>query len=438
MPSNKSKFTTSRSSRFFKLGRLSSVVGSSYLGESVKGVFIGAEAKARSLLATNTKNAMRVASTFGELKGAVMKVGQMMSLQEDLLPPEMREILRGLQNQAPPVPFDQMRPLLEAELGATAETLFSEISDQAYASASIGQVHWARLEDGREVAVKIQYPDVDQMVESDLKNLRMFVRSASRLMPVKADIDKFFQEARSRLTEELDYRLELMNMLEFQELFQNDYRFIIPAPVRELSSKRVLTTEFQAGLSAEQICAPEVAQSRRDKIGADLFDAVLVQFFDFHALQSDPNLANFAFTDDDRIIMYDFGCVKRFPSSFVDGVRVLMADAMNAKYGRLEKDLEQLGYIDRSSRKLPLEVYRAYADIGFREWRRPGLFNFGTTRIHQQIIELNKQYWTKALDFDAPADAMFLDRCVGGMYGNLRKLKANVPMHDLLRKYLKM
>jgi len=232
MSSNKSKFTTSRSSRFFKLGRLSSVVGSSYLGESVKGVFLGAEAKARSLLATNTRNAMRVASTFGELKGAVMKVGQMMSLQEDLLPPEMREILRGLQNQAPPVPFGRMRPLLEAELGADAESLFAEISDQAHASASIGQVHWARLKDGREVAVKIQYPDVDQMVESDLKNLRMFVRSATRLMPVKADIDKFFNEARSRLMEELDYRLELMNTLEFREFFGTDNRFIIPLPVR--------------------------------------------------------------------------------------------------------------------------------------------------------------------------------------------------------------
>ncbi len=438
MPSDKSKFTTSRGSRFFKLGRLSSAVGSSYLGESIKGAFLGAEAKAKSLMATNTKNALRVAATFGELKGAVMKVGQMMSLQEDLLPPEMREILRGLQNQAPPVPFEQMRPLLEAELGTAVESHFAEISDQAYASASIGQVHWAKLKDGREVVVKIQYPDVDQMVESDLKNLRMFVRSASSLMPVKADIDKFFQEARSRLTEELDYRLELQNMLEFRELFKNDDRFIIPVPLQELSSKRVLTSVFQPGMSGDQICAPEVPQSRRDTIGTALLDAVFRQFFEFHTLQSDPNLANFAFTDDDRIIMYDFGCVKRFPSTFVEGVRVLMADAMQAKYGRLEKDLEQLGYIDHSTRKLPLEVYRAYADVGFQKWRRPGLFDFGTTRIHQQVIELNKQYWTKALDYDAPADAMFLDRCVGGMYGNLRKLKANVPMHDLLKKYLKV
>ena len=438
MPTEKNRFTTSRGSRFFRLGRLSSAVGSSYLGESVKGVFLGAEGKAKSLIATHTKNALRVATTFGELKGAVMKVGQMMSLQEDLLPPEMREILRGLQNQAPPVPFEQMRPLLQAELGTEVESRFAEISDQAYASASIGQVHWAKLKDGREVVVKIQYPDVDQMVESDLKNLRMFVRSAFSLMPVKADIDKFFQEVRSRLTEELDYRLELQNMLEFRELFKNDDRFIIPVPLQELSSKRVLTSIFQPGLSGDQICTPEVPQSRRDAIGGALLDAVFMQFFDFHALQSDPNLANFAFADDDRIIMYDFGCVKRFPSTFVEGVRVLMADAMQAKYGRLEKDLERIGYIDHSTRKLPLEVYRAYADVGFRKWRRPGLFDFGTTRIHQQVIELNKQYWTKALDYDAPADAMFLDRCVGGMYGNLRKLKASVSMHDLLTNYLKL
>ncbi len=438
MATRESKFPVSRSSRFLKLSALSGKVGSSYLGEAVKGAFLDAESKARSLLDTNTQNALRVARTFGELKGAVMKVGQMMSLQEDMLPPEMREILRGLQKQAPPVQFERLLSVLQTELGSDLDVHFAEISKHAYASASIGQVHRGKLKDGREVVIKIQYPKVDTTVDSDLKNLRMFVLSFKKVLPLKANVDELFQEARARLTEELDYRLELMNMIEFRELFKNDERFIIPAPVRKLSTRRVLTTEFYPGLSADALCAEDVPQERRDIAGANLADAALTQFFAFHTLQADPNLANFSFTEDDRVIMYDFGCVKRFPAAFVEGIRRLAADALKGDYDRLPGDLEALGVVDLGRQRLPVDVYRIYADTAFSELRGPGLYDFATTDLHKQIIDLDRKYWAKAFDFDVPADAIFMWRTLVGMYGNLRKLQARVPMRALAEKHLQL
>jgi predicted unusual protein kinase regulating ubiquinone biosynthesis (AarF/ABC1/UbiB family) len=433
----KSKFNTNRSSRFLKLSALSGKVGSSYLGQAVKSAFLNDEQKSESLIKKNLQNARRIANTFGELKGAVMKVGQMLSLQEDLLPEEMRDILRGLQNQAPPVPFELMRPVLEEELGKDADKYIKTIEEEALASASIGQVHRAILKDGREVVLKIQYPDVYEMVDSDLKNLRVMIKSFFKFTPMKADFDKFFNEVRSVLLEELDYRQELHNILEFGELFKNDDRFVVPKPVKKLSSHRVLTMEYVPGITGEQLCSDDVDQSRRDKIASDLCELMMIQFFDFRTLQADPNLANFAFSEDDKIILYDFGCVKRFPSSFTEGIRKLMRNAMLKRYHRIVEDLDELGYRDLGRSSLPNRVYREYIDVFFGEWREPGkTFSFGQTTMHEDVIRLNRQYWQKSFDFDAPADMVFMNRSVGGMYGNLRKLNANVPLHDLMKKYL--
>lgn len=433
----KSKFNTSRSSRFLKLSSLSGKVGSSYFGQMVKGAFLDDDAKNRSLIEKNLLNAKRIATTFGELKGAVMKVGQMLSLQEDLLPEEMRDILRGLQNQAPPVSFDQMRPMLENELGRDADKYIAHIENEAIASASIGQVHRAKLKDGREVVLKIQYPDVYQMVESDLKNLRLFIKSMFKITPMKADVDKFFNEVRSVLLDELDYRQELQNLVEFAGLLKGDSRFIVPKPVKRLSTHRVLTMEYVPGITGDELCSEEIAQERRDRIGYNLADLMLIQFFDFRTLQADPNLANYAFSSDDKIILYDFGCVKRFPSSFTEGIRKLMRDAMVKRYYMISADLEELGFHDLGRHSLPVLAYQEYVDVFFGDWRTPGKpFAFGQTKMHEEVYRLNRKYWQKSFDYDAPADMVFMNRSIGGMYGNLRKLNASVDVNGLMDKHL--
>jgi len=342
--------------------------------------------------------------------------------------------LRGLQNQAPPVPFSNMLPVLRAELGDQLDR-YSEISESALASASIGQVHRATLDTGEQVVVKIQYPGVEEMVESDLRNIRAFAKSLRWVAPLKADLTKFLKEVRSKLIEELDYRIEARNMQRFVEMFRDDPRFIIPRPVADLCSRRVLTSEYQPGISADELCDPSVPQSRRDAMGTNLLDAIWIQFLQHRTLQSDPNFANFAFTDDERIVMYDFGCVKEFSPGFVSGFRTLARDALEARYERLEADMARLGYVDLGRERLPESVYRDYADAICGAWRDPGLYDFGASTIREQVLRLNQKHWTKVFDYDAPAEAIFLERTLGGMLGNLVKLRARIPMHELLSRH---
>ena len=231
-------YSKGRLSRFLKLGGLTTKVGASYLGQKIKGAFVSGETKQGSMVRANIRNAARIARTLGELKGSVMKVGQMLSLQADVLPREMTEILSRLQKDAPPVSFDLISKQLELELEQPLEQAFAELDPQPYASASIGQVHRARLHDGREAVVKVQYPDVDRMVDSDLRNVRTLFKVVAQVK--LGNMDGVFEEVRARMTEEVDYCNERCNLELFGELFEDDPRVIVPVPVHELTTRRVL------------------------------------------------------------------------------------------------------------------------------------------------------------------------------------------------------
>jgi len=424
-----------RLSRFLKLGGLTSKVGASYLGQKIKGAFVSDETRATSLVRANVRNAQRIVKTLGELKGSVMKLGQMMSLQADVLPREMTEILTRLQKEAPPVEIAVIRRQIERELGQPPEQAFARFDEQAYAAASIGQVHRAALHDGREVVVKVQYPDVDRVVDSDLKNVRTLFSLAAQVKSVK-NMDAVFAEVRDRMTEEVDYCNERLNGMLFAELLADDDRVLIPGVVEELSTRRVLTMDFVQGASADELCAPGVPQRRRDQIAATLVDLVLKQVFTLRFLHADPNLANFAFTDDDRVIFYDFGCVKRFPAEFIAAYRRVVVDALAGRLDLMSDDLARLGFSDTSGKHIELELLQAYADVLVEPWRGDAAYNFGSSTIHSQLMELGMRYWSRFSGFVVPSDIIFLNRVIGGMYGTLRRFNATANWGQLLRRHL--
>jgi predicted unusual protein kinase regulating ubiquinone biosynthesis (AarF/ABC1/UbiB family) len=424
-----------RVSRFLKLGGLTTKVGASYLGQKIKGSFVSDETKERSIVRANVRNAERIARTLGELKGTVMKVGQMLSLQADVLPREMTEILSRLQREAPPVPFEVIKKQVERELDKPIEEAFARFDEPSYASASIGQVHRAQLHDGREVVVKVQYPDVDRIVDSDLKNVRMLFKMVG---PVKSlrNMGAVFEEVRSRMTEEVDYCNERLNMELFAELFEDDPRVIIPRPVPEYTTRRVLTMEILQGLAAKDLCQPEVPQQTRDRIGETLVDLILRQLFEFRALHADPNFANYAFSDDGRVILYDFGCVKRFPAPFIAAYRQMVVDALADRIDRMADDLTGISFYDPEGKHVDDEVLREYHELLIEPWRGNGAYCFGTATLHTRLFKLGFKHWTKFSGYLVPSDIIFLNRVVGGMYGNLRTLNASANWGALLRNRL--
>ncbi len=234
-------FVTSAFGRFVKVGGLVGRVGVSVLGEQAVGLLRDGPTKQLKKAENAIRNAIRIADTLGEMKGAAMKVGQMLSLHEGLLPPEASAILSKLQKEAPSVSFEVMERELRREL-KDFDALFESLEPEAFAAASIGQVHRGVLRDGREVAVKIQYPHADRMVEADLKNLKTMLGNLVSLV-MDIDFEPVWEEVKERLFEELDYLNEADNIRRTATLHADIPEIIVPDVVREATTRRILTME---------------------------------------------------------------------------------------------------------------------------------------------------------------------------------------------------
>jgi len=424
------EYRKGRVSRFLSLTGLSTKVGASYLGQKIKRAFVSEETGRASLSRANVRNANRITRTLGRLKGTAMKVGQMLSLQSDVLPREMTEILAGLQKSAPPVSFETIQKQIESSLELPLANAFLELDEEPYASASIGQVHRGLLHDGREVVVKVQYPGVDEIVESDLKNLRMLLKVAGHLRTV--NLETVLEEVRARMLEEVDYEKELENLSLFRRALAGDPRVVIPRAVPERSTRRVLTMELCRGLDAEAICAPSVPQRLRDRIGATLVDLLLRQIFELKMLHADPNPANYAFTAEGRVILYDFGCVRRFRDELIDAFRALIPDALEGRFERLSEDLVRLGFADPSGKPVETEILREHAQALVEPWTG-GVYRYGTSKLPEKVVALEVKHWGRFEGFSVPPQIVFINRVLGGSYGNLRRLDASADWGAMLQ-----
>ena len=427
------RFRKSRSGRFLKIAALASKVSSSYLGQKIKKAFISDESAYRSLEAAHLRNARRVAKAFGELKGAVMKVGQMLSLYDDILPREYTGLLASLQKKAPPVKFETIAKQLELELERPLAEVFERLDERPFASASIGQVHKGVLHDGRQVAVKVQYPGVDKTVTSDVKNLRLVLRSMG-LLSKERGIEELVAEVQARLVEELDYRLELANLKEFGQLLAGDERVVVPLGIEEYTTQRVLCMEFVHGNDFADVCE-KADQSRRDQIGQAMMDLFCHQFFGLRLLHADPNPANFSFLDDGRIVFYDFGCVRHYFSEFVSNYARLVDQTLDGHLEALPENLERIGVVPIGDASFSADFFSMFAEPLLEPFAG-GPYDFGQAQIHDEIMRLGMKHWKDSLKFRAPPEVVFLDRVIVGMYNNLRALRANGDWRAILKSKL--
>ena len=376
-------------------------------------------------------NARRVVKSLGELKGAAMKVGQMLSLQESMLPPEVAEILSHLQQQAPRVPPEIMRYEVEGALGSF-DDIFESMEEEAFAAASIGQVHRAKLKDGRDVAVKIQYPLIDQIVSADLKSLKVLVGALWGLFS-DIDFEPFWEEIRDRLVEELDYTIEAETMYCMAELWADTPEIVIPKVIPEASTKNVLTMEFVGGMPPDEACLPEQPQALRDRWGQVMLDFLFRGLFEHRLLHADPNLANFAFREDGAVVVYDFGCVKQVPGALATGYADLMLAVLEDRWGEIPETLRGIGFYKGDGDLFPAEIAEAYAEVLGRIVREDPPYTFGADDLGDAMMELGMKYWPEFGDMSFPSDAVFVNRAFGGHVGNLGRLRATGPWREMIR-----
>lgn len=372
------------------------------------------------------------ASTLGELRGAAMKMGQMVAQYSDLFPPEFTDKLKRLQRSVEPLPFEELEPLLEQEWTPQQRARVVHIERQALAAASIGQVHRATLDDGTAVVVKLRYPGVHEAVQADVSQLRRML-GLSRILPVdNASIDAVLAEVRARFSEETDYANELKNLMLLRR--QPHAGIVYPRPVRSLCGPGVLVLSEEPGAPLETACGWE--PSLRDKLGTQLLAWLCRGIYVNHAVHADPHPGNFAFREDGRVVVYDFGCVKRLQPETVDELRRLLEQGLGDDWHGTHQTMQRLGGIAEGVSAAQLEAFYAeLAECIYIPVRAEEGFDFSDDSYIPEIRACIRRNLGQSFKFRPISELVFVSRALSGVYWLLRGLDARVKVGEVLEQH---
>lgn len=410
-------------------------VGASYAGQHLKDILSGKkDEEARKSL--HKKNAERMFQEFSRLRGTALKLAQTMSLDNAILPEEMAEVMAQAQYSVPPINKALVRTILKRELGAAPEQMFARFEPDAMAAASIGQVHRAWLKDGTPVAVKIQYPNVRDTIQTDMGIAKVFME---RLIG-KEKAAMYIDEVRLKLLEETDYLNEGANLNRFEAMFSGD-RFVTPTWLPELSTSKVLTMTFLEGQHMDAFLRSNPRQERKDHFGQRFWDFFHAQIDADHTVYADAHPGNFLFMPDGRLGILDFGCVKVSPPEFFNNYIRLFDVHMADDPARIRQVYTALEMVDPAQVRADDDDFVAFAQAFgnlFLSPYRSDVFDFGVADFSQDVA----RYAREATAFTDPRGSrhfIFVTRLHVGLYRILMQLGARVQTsasREILASYL--
>jgi predicted unusual protein kinase regulating ubiquinone biosynthesis (AarF/ABC1/UbiB family) len=432
---NRARIDGGRSRRLARMGHLGARMWTSWLGAQLRRLFAGAEAKKRIDAQQRKANAERVAETMGHMKGALMKLGQIMSFISDDLPEEYRAALATLQASAPPMDFALLRDVAETELGMPLERAFARFDPTPLASASIGQVHRATLPSGEEVVVKIQYPGVAEAIRADLSNAEMLYRMAMMFYP-GVDVSPIVDELRGRTLEELDYALEARNQQAFYDLY-HDHPFIrVPKVYPSRSSARVLVSEYCPGKRFAEIV--ELPDAERQRYSEVLYRFIFGSIGRFGVFNGDPHPGNYLFCDDGRVVFLDFGCVKYFPAQMRRDWKALVSAHLHGDKNTFRAQLIALGFIQEADQIDAQDLYD-YFGYFYEPFHHDRVFEF-TREYNSQslghVFRPQGRFAVMAKKLNMPPDFVFVNRIQWGVVSLLATLGARGNWHRIHKEFL--
>lgn len=432
------------STRLGRFARLGVAAGELALGGIAAGVRNLGRAEKEPLAEAflNAGNARKLARRLARMRGAAMKMGQMMSLDStDYLPREFAEALAVLRDSAHTMPDSQLRRVLGREYGKGWEAKFEHFDYQPIAAASIGQVHRARSRDGRDIALKIQYPGVAKSINSDVDNMAALLR-LSKLLPVEIDLSGFTTEIKRQLQREADYRLEQDNISWYRKLVRDDPRFIVPAVHADLSTRRILAMDYLEGIPVESVEDCGINQGQRNEIGSRLQELVFRELFEFRTMQSDPNFANYLYQPDTgRIVLLDFGATVSFEKVFSDHYAGIAGALLADDAGASRHYAEKLGYLRSNSSEEYAGRIMEIVSLIFEPMRQSGIYDFGRSDLFARAKSLGIAMFMDGMGSREqyavpPPETSFLHRKLVGSYMLSSRLKARFNVQDLIRPYL--
>ncbi len=387
----------------------------------------------------SVENARRLAARLARLRGGAMKLGQMMSLQgADLLPPEFAQALAILRSQAAPMPSAQLHGVLGREYGSGWRRRFRQFDEEPVAAASIGQVHRACAADGRDLALKIQYPGVARSIRSDIDNVVAVLRLL-RLMPAEADIDALATEAARQLAQEADYLAEAASLGRFAALVADEPRLLVPRAHADHTTARILAMDFVEGEPLEALARPTVRQATRDSVGAVLERLVFRELFEFRTMQTDPNFANYLWQPDTgRVVLLDFGSTTQFDEQFVDAYRRITCAAIDADRAAIARHAVALGYVAADDSAQRVDATVDVILLVCEPLRHRGRYDFAASDLPSRARALGFEIGIRqGLLRVPPAQTMFLHRKLIGSFLLLAHIGARVDVRSLILPLLR-
>ncbi|HEY1360060.1 MAG TPA: AarF/ABC1/UbiB kinase family protein [Thermoleophilaceae bacterium] len=385
--------------------------------------------------------AAQMVEVLGGMKGAAMKVGQVISfLDISAVPPEYRDVvqetLAQLRNAAPTVPFEDMRRVIEEDLERPIDEVFAEFGEEAVAAASIGQVYRARLQDGRDVAVKVQYPGAEQAVRADMQNVGLLLRAAKTFAP-GLDAPTVAAEIRERILDECDYEAEAIAHRGFTREWRGHPFIYVPDVVTGLSRQRVIVTDWVDGLSFEEV--KELPQPERDRFGEILYRFFFGSLYRSGHFSADPHPGNYLLMGDGRVAFIDFGMNKKIPRERRESESRWLRAVMDGDAGELHRLMAGLGYFDPDDERITPERLLEYMRAVTWWWIEDhGDFTISRALVSKLISEgePRSEYWDMLRYVNLPRDQVFAQRMAALTVAVLGQLEATANWHRIAREFL--
>ena len=426
--------TEDRSSFFGELRRMartSSAVG------GIAARMVGE--RAFGLKTNRADHAEDLKAILGGLKGPMMKVAQLLSTIPDALPAEYAAELATLQANAPAMGWPFVRRRMQAELGPAWQSRFTRFTPQAVAAASLGQVHRATLPDGTDVACKLQYPDMTTTVEADLRQLKLAMAVYHRIDSA-IQHDDVYAELAERLREELDYTREAAQMRLYHAMLDDTPDVHIPTPIEAVSTKRLLTMTWLDGRPLMSRLAEDPPQTERNAIAAALFKAWYVPFYRYGVIHGDPHLGNYQVRPDASVNLLDFGAIRVFPASFVQGVIALFEAVRDKDDARAHEAYKIWGFTDMTDEKIAvLNEWARFLYEPLTEDRIRPISETNDPQFGREVARRVHAGLKRTGGVRPPREFVLMDRSAVGLGSVFLRLKAELNwsrmFHDLIADF---
>lgn len=429
--------------RFLRAYFVTFQVIASYLWLSALTKVFGRGVREQRLAEVHQRNARRVYRTILALQGLFIKVGQLLSIMANFLPEQFRAELEGLQDQVPPRPYDEIAERLRRELGGQVEDHFDDFRREPIASASLGQVHEARLKDGTRVVVKVQHRDIDEIVRLDTKTIRRILGIVQWFVPLQG-LDGYYHQIKELLEQELDFVREAQSIEAIAKNFEKDDRVVFPRPVPAFSTRRVLTTTYVEGVKVSDIGAIDAMGLDKRDLAQRLVRAYCQMIFVDGLYHADPHPGNILVQKDGALILLDFGAVARLSQDMREGIPEFLEAVLRRDTAGLVKALRRMGFLSRTSDEEVSQKVIEYFHRRFQDEVKLESFNLKDIKVDPQkgfenLLDLRRMdIGLKELStaFVIPKDWVLLERTILLLYGCCSLLEPEMNPVTVIQPYL--